>query len=59
MNIRELHRKERAHAELEAICRSYPFKCRPCITYNLNDLTPAQLAAFQARQPFQSYCTKE
>jgi len=48
---RELHRKERAKAELESICRSYASKCSALI----NDLTPAQRAAFNARQPFHSY----
>lgn len=53
---RELHRKERAKAELESICRSYASKCSALIiTYNINDLTPAQRAAFNARQPFHSY----
>lgn len=53
---RELYRKERAKAELESICRSYASKCSALIiTYNINDLTPAQRAAFNARQPFHSY----
>ncbi len=53
---RELHRKERAKAELESICRSYDSKCSTLIiTYNIHDLTPVQRAAFNARQPFYSY----
>lgn len=38
------------------ICRSYASKCSALIiTYNINDLTPAQRAAFNARKPFHSY----
>lgn len=54
-NHRELNRKERSTAELNAMCRSYDTKCLPIRTFNYNDLSPAQRRAFASREPSKNY----
>lgn len=54
-NHREMNRKERGVAELNAMCRSYDLKCVPVRTFNYNDLSPAQRRAFDRREPAKNY----
>ena len=54
-NHREMNRKERGVAELNAMCRSYDLKCSPVRTSNYNDLSPAQRRAFARREPAKNY----
>lgn len=54
-NHREMNRKERGVAELNAMCRSYDLKCAPVRTFNYNDLSPAQQRAFARREPAKNY----
>lgn len=54
-NHREMNRKERGVAELNAMCRSYDLKCSPVHTFNYNDLSPAQRLAFARREPAKNY----
>ena len=54
-NHREMNRKERGVAELNAMCRSYDLKCAPVRTFNYNDHSPDQRRAFDRREPAKNY----